>query len=147
MTASNEFSANYIALTSICIYLKLGPFYLYNSFMALMEVCDISIFVILSYPSSNISSLSPLSMIIVLEFPDPTFKILNYMGMFAPTISRRVKYRWYQSKSPGSREYLSYQYYARPYWLISFNYRVIIIIHARSSKINNSFMNEVYWEN
>ena len=61
--------------------------------MALMEVCDISIFVIISYPSSNISSLNPLLMIILLEFPDPTFKMRNYMGMFAPTISRRVKYR------------------------------------------------------
>ena len=46
--ASNEFSANYIALTSICIYLKFGPFSLYNSFIALIDVCEISIFVIFS---------------------------------------------------------------------------------------------------
>lgn len=48
-----------MALTSIWIYLKFGPFYLYFSIIALIEVWEISIFVMFSYPSSNISSLSP----------------------------------------------------------------------------------------
>lgn len=60
MTQSNEFYGNYIALTSISWYLKFCPFYFNFYAIVLIEVDEKSIFVMFSYPSSNISSLKPI---------------------------------------------------------------------------------------
>jgi len=94
-TASKEVSGKSMALTSMSRYLKLSPFSLYFSFIALTQTFEISIFVMFEYPSSNISSLS-------LELPAPTFRTLLALSICVVMMSLSPLKRWYQSKGSGS---------------------------------------------
>jgi hypothetical protein len=82
MTASNEASGKSMALMSMRRYLKFYPFSLYFSFMALMQTFELSMFVMLPYPSSYISSLRR-------ELPDPTLRILLPLSMWVVMMSLR----------------------------------------------------------
>ena len=90
-TASKEASGKSIALTSMSKYLKFSLLSLYFSFMALMQMLDISILVMVPYPSSNISSLSR-------ELPEPTLSTLLALSTWVVMISLSPLYLWYQSK-------------------------------------------------